>query len=65
MFNVGVEIGQLLFVGAAIVAILALRQIWKRLPRAWSRLARPTPAYAIGSFAAYWFIERVVIAFSA
>ena len=65
MFNLGVEIGQLLFVGAAIVAILALRQIWKRLPRAWSRLARPTPAYAIGSFAAYWFIERVVIAFSA
>ena len=64
LFNIGVEIGQLLFVGAAIVAILALRILWKHLPLAWARRSRPTPAYAIGSFAAYWFIERVVIAFS-
>ena len=64
LFNVGVEIGQLLFVGTAILVILALRLLWKYVPAAWARLSRPAPAYAIGSFAAYWFIERVVIAFS-
>jgi hypothetical protein len=64
LFNVGVEIGQLLFVGSAIVTILALRLLWKHIPEAWEKLSRPIPAYAIGSFAAYWFIERVVIAFS-
>jgi hypothetical protein len=64
LFNVGVEIGQLLFVGVAILTILGLRLIWKHLPEAWARLSRPAPAYAIGSFATYWFIERVVIAFS-
>ena len=64
LFNLGVEIGQLLFVGAAVVVIVALRRLWKHIPQAWERLSRPVPAYAIGSFAAYWFIERVVIAFS-
>jgi hypothetical protein len=64
LFNVGVEIGQLLFVGAAILVILALRGLWPHIPRTWERLSRPIPAYAIGSFAAYWFIERVAIAFS-
>jgi hypothetical protein len=64
LFNVGVEIGQLLFVAAAIVVILGLRLVWKHVPDLWARLSRPIPGYAIGSFAAYWFIERVAIAFS-
>jgi HupE / UreJ protein len=64
LFNVGVEIGQLLFVGAAIGVILALRAVWPRIPEAWANLSRRAPPYAIGSFAAFWFIERVALAFS-
>ncbi|RKZ15928.1 HupE/UreJ family protein [bacterium] len=58
-FNVGVEIGQLMFIAAAIAVIglatlLGRRMAWK-LP-VWSlRL----PPYAIGSTAAYWVIQRV------
>lgn len=55
MFNVGVEVGQLLFVAAA----LALRALLVRLP-----VARPawTPylvPYAIGSVAMFWVVERI------
>lgn len=64
LFNVGVEIGQLIFVGAAIAVILALRFLWPRIPAAWAALSQRIPPYAIGSFAAYWFIERAVVAFS-
>jgi hypothetical protein len=64
LFNIGVEIGQLLFVGAAIAVILALRGAWRRLPHWAATLSRPMPAYAIGSFAAYWCIERIAIAYT-
>jgi hypothetical protein len=64
LFNVGVEIGQLLFVGAAILVILVLRPIRRRLPGALAALGPRLPPYAIGSFAAFWFIERAVVAFS-
>jgi hypothetical protein len=53
-FNVGVEIGQLLFVGACLALAWALRQ----LQVSWPRWAVPLPAYAIGTIAAFWFIER-------
>lgn len=55
MFNVGVEVGQLLFVAAA----LALRAVIMRLPvtrPAWTAYVLP---YAIGSVATFWVIERV------
>ncbi len=64
LFNLGVEAGQLIFVGAAILMVLALRLLWKRLPALWATMSRWAPPYAIGSFAAYWFIERVAVAFS-
>jgi hydrogenase/urease accessory protein HupE len=55
MFNVGVELGQLIFV----VAVLALRRAFKasivRRP-AWVSYFAP---YAIGSVAMFWVIERV------
>jgi hypothetical protein len=62
-FNLGVEVGQLLFV-AGVLALLALAG---RLPRGaasdtWAvtaRLARPA-AYTIGIPAAFWLIERTV-----
>ncbi len=53
-FNVGVEIGQLLFVAAALCVIWIL----KRLPLEWPRWSTQIPAYTIGSLAAFWFIQR-------
>jgi len=58
-FNVGVEIGQLLFVAAVLAAIAvgwrAAQRL--RLPQpAW--LWRITP-YAIGALASFWLVERV------
>jgi len=55
MFNVGVELGQLFFV--AVVLLLAkLGQILVSKEPAW---VLPASAYAIGSVAAFWTIERV------
>lgn len=54
-FNVGVEIGQLLFI-AAVLALMALIQ---RIRIAWPRWARAAPAYAIGCVAMFWVVERV------
>ena len=54
-FNVGVEIGQLLFV-AVVLALAHLFQLARRpLPR-WATLA---PPYLIGSLAMFWVIQRV------
>ncbi|MBM3288834.1 MAG: HupE/UreJ family protein [Candidatus Hydrogenedentes bacterium] len=54
-FNVGVEIGQLLFVAAALALLALLRKVWGAPPR-WVELA---PPYAIGSVAMFWVIQRV------
>ncbi len=64
-FNVGVEIGQVLFVLALVAAFLILRPIFVRLLRSardndvhWS--SRTVPAsYFIGTAASLWMIERV------
>lgn len=53
-FNLGVEAGQLLFV-AAVMALLWLAARLVAPAPAWLRQA---PAYAVGSLAAFWFIER-------
>jgi hydrogenase/urease accessory protein HupE len=55
-FNIGVEAGQLLFVGAMLVLSWFTRRIQPSPPEwAWR-----TPTYVIGGLAAYWVIERVV-----
>jgi hydrogenase/urease accessory protein HupE len=54
-FNVGIEVGQLLFVGLVLAARVALRM----LPVRWPQASALIPAYAIGSLAAYWVFERV------
>jgi hypothetical protein len=59
LFNVGVEIGQLMFVAVALAAIWALRQVRRRLPYDSVAFARIAPAYVIGGFAAFWLIERI------
>lgn len=55
LFNVGVEIGQLAFVVAALAFIRAARS----LPAsAWRRI-EVIPPYAIGSIAAFWVLQRI------
>ena len=52
-FNVGVELGQLAFIGAVLVA-------WALLSRlSWPVWAWRVPVYTIGSLAAFWTIERI------
>jgi hydrogenase/urease accessory protein HupE len=63
LFNVGVEIGQLMFIAVAVAAILALRKVRAAIPLDLDAPARLVPPYAIGAFAAFWFIERVQAAF--
>jgi hypothetical protein len=53
-FNIGVEIGQLLFIAAMLGVLAGVRRI-PSLPR-WAGLAAP---YAIGSIAMFWVIERI------
>jgi hypothetical protein len=58
-FNLGVEAGQLAFV-AVIIAVLWLgRRALSSAPPAWVRQA---PAYAIGTVAAFWTLERILTA---
>jgi hypothetical protein len=64
LFNVGVEIGQIAFIAVAILAILGLRWLRPRLGLDNPAVARGLPAYAIGGLAAYWLIDRLVIAFA-
>jgi hypothetical protein len=54
-FNVGVEIGQLLFVGALAALMALVRLSSLRLPQ-WIELL---PSYAIGSMAMFWVSQRV------
>ncbi|SFH85641.1 HupE/UreJ family protein [Albimonas pacifica] len=53
-FNLGVELGQLAFIAAILLALSSLRQL-ALLPAAAPRLA----AYAIGTAAAFWVFERL------
>ena len=58
-FNVGVEIGQVLFV----LAILALRGTISRLGVTVPSWAEQVPAYGIGIVATFWFAQRVTFVF--
>jgi len=54
-FNVGVEIGQLLFV----LAFVLLRQALARLEFRWPHAARLMPVYLVGVVASYWLLQRI------
>ena len=56
-FNVGVEIGQLLFIAAVSLALRLLLRLAE--PRSELSNATVVTAYAIGGLASYWLIERV------
>ena len=63
-FNVGVEVGQLLFVAAVFLLFRAVSQLMRRRALAGLRLPWPnaivtrTVSYVIGTLAAFWLIER-------
>ena len=65
-FNVGVEIGQILFVLALLMGFYVLRPAFVRLLRSgrdgdvhWASLTAPA-SYLIGAVASWWMFERVV-----
>jgi len=55
MFNVGVEIGQLLFIAAVILVLKLSKRILVR-PLTW---VKPLTTYGIGGLSAFWVIERI------
>ena len=55
-FNIGVEIGQLIFVAAVLLLVWLLRGL-RLEAQNWARLV---PAYLIGTLATYWFIGRAL-----
>jgi hydrogenase/urease accessory protein HupE len=54
-FNVGVEVGQLVF----ILAVLAVIALARRIPVALPAWSWRVPPYAIGAVASFWLIERL------
>lgn len=56
-FNVGVEIGQLVFV----FIILGLGWSFRTLEIRWPRWSLAVPGYIVGSMGAYWTIQRTAI----
>ncbi|MDH4337265.1 MAG: HupE/UreJ family protein [Candidatus Krumholzibacteria bacterium] len=59
-FNVGVEIGQVVFVGLALAMARAFRTLEMRWP-VWVACA---PGYAVGVCGAYWTIQRTIMMFA-
>lgn len=58
-FNIGVEIGQLIFVAVVLGILWGIRQLQ---PDSW-RWGSVLPAYIIGTIATYWLFERVAVIF--
>ena len=62
LFNIGVEIGQLMFIGAALALIAAWRALSLKMRLSLPGWNAQVPAYAIGGLSAYWLIERTIAA---
>ena len=58
-FNVGVEIGQLLFIASVFAAIALAQQVARRIDVPRPKWAWAVPPYVIGGIASYWIIQRV------
>ena len=56
-FNLGVEAGQVAFIGLVIL----LEASFRALRIAWPRVVRALPGYAVGSLGAFWTIQRTAI----
>jgi hydrogenase/urease accessory protein HupE len=58
-FNVGIEIGQLLFIGAVLSARRVFAPLQQRLPE-WTGWA---PVYLLGCLSVFWCLERAAVVF--
>jgi hypothetical protein len=58
-FNVGVEIGQILFVAGVVGVIAATAALARRVRLPDTRWAWSVSPYAIGGVAAFWLIQRI------
>jgi hypothetical protein len=58
-FNVGVEIGQLLFIASVFGVIALARKVMRRIRISQPAWAWRVPPDAIGSVAAFWIIQRI------
>jgi hypothetical protein len=58
-FNLGVELGQLLFIAAVFGFAWLVRLSAVRVPAVWPRAV----AYGVGSVAAFWVVERTIAVF--
>ena len=58
-FNVGVEVGQLLFIALVFAAVALTRRVTARIALPQSAWAWALPPYAIGGLAAFWVIQRM------
>jgi hypothetical protein len=59
MFNVGVEFGQLFFVGI----IIGLEHAFRKLEIHWPHWVQELPVYTVGGLGAYWTIQRTLMMF--
>ncbi|MBK6511305.1 MAG: HupE/UreJ family protein [Haliea sp.] len=58
-FNLGVEVGQLLFIAVVLVVIAMLRRFARGSALSPPLWAWRVPPYAIGSLATFWLIQRI------
>jgi hydrogenase/urease accessory protein HupE len=58
-FNVGVEIGQLLFIAAVFSVVALARRVARRIGMSQPAWAWRVPPYAIGAVSAFWIIQRI------
>ena len=56
-FNVGVELGQLVFIGVVLSVLALVKRM--QLPAVVGRYALPVATYTIGILAAFWFFQRL------
>jgi len=58
-FNVGVEVGQLMFIAIVLTCMTMARKLLPRSILAQASWAWRIPPYAIGSVAAFWTVQRI------
>jgi hydrogenase/urease accessory protein HupE len=59
LFNVGVELGQVVFV----LLVLGMERAFAVLAIRWPRAVEMMPGYAVGSLGAFWTIQRTAMLF--
>jgi len=59
-FNIGVEIGQLIFIAAVFSAFWLMRRITRDIDLPRVTWASALPAYVIGSLAIFWVLQRTI-----